>query len=155
MNFSEAMNTIFEWIKLFDVNILLIVVIMIIVAGINMITALLVLILEQTRLVGVLKALGAQNFSISKIFLYNASYLILRGLLWGNLIGISLLLIQKYGKIITLNPENYYVTHAPVYLDWSYIVGVNLGTVSICLIMLVFPSLIISRISPVKAIKFD
>jgi len=158
LNASSIVNeypTIFEWVKLFDVNILLIVVIMIAVAGINMITALLVLILEQTRLVGVLKALGAQNFSISKIFLYNASYLILRGLFWGNLIGISLLLLQKYGKIITLNPDNYYVTHAPIYLDWTYILGINLGTISICMLMLVFPSLIISRISPVKAIKFD
>ena len=158
LNAASIVNeypTIFEWIKLFDVNILLIVIIMIAVAGINMITALLVLILEQTRLVGVLKALGAQNFSISKIFLYNASYLILRGLFWGNLIGISLLLLQKYGKLITLNPENYYVTHAPIYLDWTYIVGINLGTISICMLMLVFPSLIISRISPVKAIKFD
>lgn len=158
LNASSIVNeypTIFEWIKLFDVNILLIVIIMIVVAGINMITALLVLILEQTRLVGVLKALGAQNFSISKIFLYNASYLILRGLFWGNLIGIALLLLQKYGKVITLNPENYYVTHAPIYLDWTYIVGINLGTISICMLMLVFPSLIISRISPVKAIKFD
>jgi lipoprotein-releasing system permease protein len=147
--------TIFEWVKIFDVNIALIVVIMIVVAGINMITALLVLILEQTRLVGILKALGAQNFSISKIFLYNASYLILRGLLWGNLIGLSLLLIQKYGKVITLNPENYYVTHAPIYLDWTYILGINLGTIVACLLMLLLPSFIISRISPVKAIKFD
>lgn len=147
--------TIFEWIKIFDVNIALIVIIMIIVAGINMITALLVLILEQTRLVGILKALGAQNFSISKIFLYNASYLILRGLFWGNLIGIGLLLIQKYGKVVTLNPENYYVTHAPIYLDWTYILGINLGTIAICLLMLLLPSFIVSRISPVKAIKFD
>jgi lipoprotein-releasing system permease protein len=147
--------SIFEWIALFDVNIALIVVIMIIIAGINMITALLVLILEQTQLVGILKALGAQNTSIRKIFLYNATYLIIKGLFWGNLIGITLLLIQKYGKIISLNPDTYYVTHAPVYIDWTYLLGINLGTILICFLMLILPSYIITKISPVKAIKFD
>jgi len=147
--------TIFEWIALFDVNIALIVIIMVIIAGINMITALLVLILEQTKLIGILKALGCQNFSIRKIFLYNATYLILKGLFWGNLIGIGLLLIQKYGKIISLNPDTYYVTHAPVYINWTYLVGINIGTILICLLMLLIPSYIVTRISPVKAMKFD
>ena len=128
---------------------------MVIIAGINMITALLVLILEQTQLIGILKALGCQNFSIRKIFLYNATYLILKGLFWGNLIGIGLLLLQKYGKIISLNPETYYVTHAPVYINWTYLVGINLGTILICLLMLLIPSYIVTRISPVKAMKFD
>jgi len=147
--------TIFEWISLFDFNIALIVIIMIIIAGINMISALLVLILEQTQLVGILKAMGAQNTSIRKIFLYNATYLITKGLLWGNLIGVGILLIQKYGKVIKLNPETYYVTHAPVYLDWTYIVGINLGTIASCFLLLILPSYIITKISPVKAIKFD
>jgi lipoprotein-releasing system permease protein len=147
--------TIFEWIALFDVNIALIVVIMVIIAGINMITALLVLILEQTQLVGILKALGAQDYSIRKIFLYNATYLIIKGLFWGNLIGISLLLIQKYAKVISLNPDTYYVTHAPVFIDWTYLFGINLGTILICLLMLILPSYIVTKISPVKAIKFD
>jgi lipoprotein-releasing system permease protein len=158
LNASTIVNqypTIFEWIALFDVNIALIVIIMVIIAGINMITALLVLILEQTQLVGILKALGCQNFSIRKIFLYNATYLILKGLFWGNLIGIGLLLIQKYAKIISLNPDTYYVTHAPVYIDWSYLVSINFGTILICLLMLLVPSYIITKISPVKAIKFD
>ena len=147
--------TIFEWIALFDVNIALIVVIMVIIAGINMITALLVLILEQTQLVGILKALGAQNTSIRKIFLYNATYLILKGLFWGNLIGIGLLLIQKYAKIISLNPDTHYVPHAPVHIEWTYLAGINLGTILVCLLMLILPSYIITKISPVKAIKFD
>jgi len=158
LNASTIVNqypTIFEWIALFDVNIALIVIIMVIIAGINMITALLVLILEQTQLVGILKALGCQNFSIRKIFLYNASYLILKGLFWGNLIGIGLLLLQKYVKIINLNPDTYYVTHAPVYINWTYLIGINLGTTLICLLMLLVPSYIITKISPVKAIKFD
>ena len=158
LNASTIVNqypTIFEWIALFDVNIALIVIIMVIIAGINMITALLVLILEQTQLIGILKALGAQNTSIRKIFLYNAAYLIIKGLFWGNIIGISLLLIQKYGKIISLNPDTYYVTHAPVYINWTYLVGINIGTITICLLMLLIPSFIITKISPVKAIKFD
>lgn len=158
LNASTIVNqypTIFEWIALFDVNVALIVIIMIIIAGINMITALLVLILEQTQMIGILKALGCQNFSIRKIFLYNATYLILKGLFWGNLIGVGLLLIQKYAKIISLNPETYYVTHAPVSIHWTYLVGVNLGAIFICILMLMIPSYIITKISPVKAIKFD
>lgn len=158
LNASTIVNqypTIFEWIALFDVNIALIVIIMIIIAGINMITALLVLILEQTQMVGILKALGCQNYSIRKIFIYNAAYLILKGLFWGNLIGIGLLLIQKYAKIISLNPDTYYVTHAPVYINWTYLLGINMGTIIICLLMLLVPSYIVTKISPVKAIKFD
>ena len=152
---SEKYYTIFEWIKVFDNNIYGIIGIMIIVAGINMITALLVLILERTQMIGILKALGTANFSIRKVFLYNASYLIGLGLLWGNLIGIALLLVQKYFKLFPLNPDTYYVTEAPVYIHWDYILLLNIGTFIACLLLLLVPSLIISKISPVKAIRFD
>ncbi len=152
---TEKYPAIFEWISLFDTNIYLIIVIMILVAGINMITALLVLILERTQMVGILKALGSNNVSIRKVFLYNASYLILRGLFWGNLIGLSILLIQKYAGIISLNPETYYVNTVPIYLDVSYIILLNIGTLLLCLLMLIVPSIIISKISPVKSIKFE
>ena len=128
---------------------------MILIAGINMITALLVLILERTQMIGILKALGNDNWSIRKIFLYNAAYLIAVGLFWGNLIGIGLLLAQKYFGFIRLNPETYYVDKAPVYLDMGYLVLLNLGTLVLCLLMLLIPSYIVSKISPVKAIKFD
>ncbi|AOW20032.1 ABC transporter permease [Urechidicola croceus] len=146
---------IFEWIKLFDNNILLIIVIMVFVAGINMITALLVLILERTQMIGILKALGSSNWSIRKIFLYNASHLIVRGLFWGNLIGISILLIQYYFGVIKLNPETYYVKEAPVYFSIGYVLLLNIGTLVLCLIMLIIPSWMVTKISPVKAIKFD
>src|SRR5690606_23457217 len=106
--------SIFEWLSLFDFNIALIIGIMILVAGINMITALLVLILERTQMIGIMKALGSSDWSIRKIFLYNAGYLIILGLFWGNLIGLGLLFAQKYLKLIPLNPETYYVTEAPV-----------------------------------------
>ncbi len=147
--------SIFEWLELFDFNIALIIGIMILVAGINMITALLVLILERTQMIGVLKALGSADWSIRKIFLYNAGYLIFLGLFWGNLIGLGLLLIQKYFKLIPLDPQTYYVTDVPVYISWDYIFAVNIGTLILCMIMLLIPSLIISKISPAKSIKFE
>jgi len=152
---EEKYFNIFEWLKLFDFNILVILIIMIVVATINMVVALLVLILERTQMIGILKAIGANNWTIRKIFLYNASYLIFRGLLWGNLIGIGLLLVQKYFGVIKLNPENYYVTEAPVAINLFSILALNAGTVLICLLVLIIPSYIITKISPVKAIRFD
>jgi lipoprotein-releasing system permease protein len=147
--------SIFEWINIFDNNTYGIIGIMILVAGINMITALLVLILERTQMIGILKALGSSNWSIRKVFLYNATYLIGLGLLWGNVIGIGLLLAQKYFKLIPLDPSVYYVTEAPVYISLDYILLLNLGTFLVCLLMLLIPSVIITNISPVKAIRFD
>ena len=152
---NKKYYTVFEWVKIFESNINIIIIIMIIVAGINMITTLLVLILERTNMIGVLKALGSSNWSVRKVFLYNASYLIGLGLLWGNLIGLGLLLAQKYFKLFPLNPDTYYVSEAPVYLNWDYILILNVGTFVACLLMLLIPSVIISRISPVKAIRFD
>ena len=151
----EKYSYIFEWLQLFDFNILVILVVMILVATINMVVALLVLILERTQMIGILKALGADNWSVRKIFLYNAFYLIVRGLFWGNLIGISLLLIQQHFGIIKLNPENYYVNQAPVYLNFGYILVLNLLTITICFLVLLIPSYIITKISPVKAIRYD
>ena len=150
----DKYDHIFEWLKLFDVNILIIIVIMIIVGGINMITALLVLILEKTQMIGMLKSMGSENSSIRKIFLYNAAYLILIGLFWGNVIGLGLLWLQKTYGIISLDPATYYVTQAPVYISAGYIILLNIGTLLLCLLMLLVPSYIISRITPVKAIKF-
>ena len=151
----EKYSYIFEWLKLFDLNIIIILAVMILVATINMVVALLVLILERTQMIGILKALGSNNWSVRKIFLYNAFYLIIRGLFWGNLIGISLLLIQQYFGIIKLNPENYYVNQAPVYINLGYILLLNLLTITVCFLVLLIPSYIITKISPVKAIRFD
>ena len=152
---SQKYYSIFEWLSLFDFNIALIIGIMILVAGINMITALLVLILERTQMIGILKALGAADWSIRKIFLYNAAYLIILGLFWGNLIGVGLLALQKYFKLVPLDPRTYYVTEVPIYLNWDYILLVNAGTLVLCMVMLLVPSVIISKISPVRAIKFE
>lgn len=152
---QEKYYNIFEWLKLFDFNIVVILIVMVVVATINMVVALLVLILERTQMIGILKSIGANNWMVRKIFLYNALYLIIRGLLWGNVIGIGLLLIQKYFGIVKLNPENYYVTEAPVVIEIMPIVALNLGTILVCLLVLLIPSYIITKISPVKAIRFD
>jgi lipoprotein-releasing system permease protein len=147
---------IFEWIGLFDFNIGIIIGIMIIVGGINMITALLVLILERTPMIGILKALGAANWSIRKVFLYNAAYLILIGLFWGNLLGLGLIWIQDRSRYFRFpNPQEYYIDYIPVYIDLPTILMLNLGVLLLCILMLLIPSHIITRISPVKAIKFD
>lgn len=152
---EEKYLSIFEWLTLFDFNILVIIIIMIVVSTINMVVALLVLILERTQMVGILKALGATNWSIRKIFLYNAAYIIGKGLLWGNCISIGLLLVQKYFGVITLPPENYYVSVAPVTIDIPSILFINAGTIIICVGLLLVPSYIITKISPVKALRFD
>ena len=155
MTMKQKYATIFEWIPIFTTNIYGIIGIMILVGAINMITALLVLILERTQMIGILKALGSSNWSIRKLFLYNASYLIACGLFWGNLIGIGILLLQKQFEFLKLDPSVYYVTVAPVYLDWTYVVLLNLMTFVLCLLMLLIPSFLISKIVPVKAMQFQ
>lgn len=151
---TEMYPSIFEWIQLFDNNVWFIIAIMILIAGINMITALLVLILERVQMIGILKALGSSNKSIQKIFLYNASVLIVRGLFWGNFIGLSLIGIQHFFKLITLDPETYYVAIMPVHISFSALILLNIGTLICCFLMLIIPSFIVSKIHPSKSIKF-
>jgi lipoprotein-releasing system permease protein len=147
---------IFEWIGLFDFNIILIIGIVIIVSGFNMITALLVLILERTQMIGILKALGSANWSIRKVFLYNAAYLIGIGLLWGNAIGLGAIWIQDKFRVVKFpNPQEYYIDYVPVHIDGVTILLLNIGVLVLCLLMLLLPSYIITKITPVKAIKFE
>lgn len=146
---------LFQWIKMFDFNIVGIIAIMIIVAVINMITAILVLILERTPLIGMLKALGAGDRSIQKIFLIQATYIIFKGLLWGNFIGLALIATQYFFELVTLNPSNYYVKVAPVFISFSNVLFLNLGTIITCVLVLWIPSKIITKIAPIKAIKFQ
>ncbi|MAU71990.1 MAG: transmembrane permease [Pseudozobellia sp.] len=147
---------IFEWIGLFDFNIFLIIGIVIIVSGFNMITALLVLILERTPMIGILKALGSANWSIRKVFLYNASYLIGIGLFWGNLIGLGAIYLQSEFRVLKFpNPEEYYIDYIPVYIDVPTVVLLNVAVLLLCMLMLLVPSYIITKITPVKAIQFE
>lgn len=152
---AEKYFSVFEWLKIFDTNIILIIVIMIIVAVTNVVVSLLVLIIERTQLIGMLKALGANDWSVRKIFLYNSFHLISRGLLWGNGIAILLLVLQKKFEIIKLNPESYYVSSAPVDINLLHILLLNVGTILICVLVLLIPSYLITKIAPIKALKFD
>ena len=152
---AQKYQTIFEWFHTFDLNIMIIIGIMIVVGGVNMITAILVLILERTPMIGILKAIGASDWSIRKIFLYNAGYLIGVGLFFGNIIGLSLLFIQKYFSILKLDPSIYYVSEVPIYINIFHIILLNIGIMLCCLLMLLIPSYIVTKISPIKAIKFE
>ncbi len=155
-NLKNKYFKIFEWISLFDFNTALIIGIMIIVGGINMITALLVLILERTQMIGVLKALGSPDWSIRKVFLYNAAYLITVGLFWGNLIGLGILFLQQRFQFLKFpNPEEYYVAYIPVHIDFGTVILLNMGVLLLCVLMLLVPSYAVSKISPVKAITFE
>ncbi len=152
---KELSPAVFSWLDLFNVNAMIVIIVIILIASINMISALLILILERTNMIGILKALGANNGSIQKIFLYNAAYLISKGLLWGNIIGIGLAIIQKYFGIFKLNKTEYYMSQVPIDLNIWSILLLNVGTLVCCLLMLIIPSFIISRITPVKAIRFS
>ncbi len=152
---KEKNAVLFDWLSLQDINIKVILILMLVVGGVNMITALLILILERTRLIGILKALGATNWSVRKVFLYNAMHLIIRGLLWGNVIGLGLALLQKYFQFISLDPSIYYMTTIPINFDILAILLLNLGTLLVCWLILILPSIIIAKITPVKAIRFE
>ncbi|TVQ86173.1 MAG: ABC transporter permease [Bacteroidetes bacterium] len=145
---------IFDWLALLDMNVYVIIIIMILVAGINMITTLLISVLEKTNLIGILKALGAGNAMIRKVFLYHAGFLIFRGLFLGNILGIGLALLQQRFGIIKLSQESYFVDFVPINFEIPYILALNAGTFIICMAMLIIPSYIIARVSPVKAITF-
>ena len=151
---KEYYPAIFEWLSLLDVNTQVILILMILVAVINMISALLIMILERTNMIGILKALGSTNWKIRKIFLYNASYLIGFGLLLGNVLGVGLGLFQYATHFFTLDQASYYISFVPVQLDLQDILLLNAGTLLISVIVLLVPSLLVTRISPLKAISF-
>jgi len=154
-NIKQMNPQIFDWLKLTDTNVVIILTLMILVAAINMISTLLILILERTNMIGTLKAMGAKNISIRKIFLYTSLNLIGKGLLWGNIVAISLCLIQQKFQIIKLSQTDYYMPYVPIHLSILPIVLLNAGTIIVCFLMLIIPSYIISKISPVKAIRFN
>ena len=146
---------IFDWIKLFDLNIAIILIIMIVVASINMISSLLIIILERTKMIGLLKALGAASISIKKIFLYHAFYLLQKGLIIGNGIGLSLIALQHFLAPIELDPAHYYVKKLPVALSIENWLSINLMSFFICMVLLIIPSLIIQKVEPVKAMRYE
>ena len=150
----QSFAQISEWINVFDKNIVIIVIIMLFVVVINMVMVLLILILDRTPSIGLLKAFGATNWRIRRLFVCYVILIMIPGLFIGNILGIGLLLLQKYAKIVQLPSENYYLSYAPVYLDIKYIVLLNVGALVICAIVLLLPSYMISKITPTKAINF-
>jgi lipoprotein-releasing system permease protein len=154
-NIRSKYPQIFDWLDFQDLNVVIIILLMIVVAGFNMISGLLILILEKTNMIGILKALGSEDVTIRRVFLYQAAYLISKGMFWGNIIGIGLAVIQLKTGLITLDPSSYYIKTVPVNLDLIHIILLNAGTLAAILFMLLVPSKLISRITPVKAIRYD
>ena len=152
---TQQYPEIFSWLELQDLNVIVIVTLLTLVCGINMITALLILILEKTNMIGIMKAIGATNGQIRKIFVYMASYLVLSGLFWGNLLGLGFIFLQDKFHLIGLDKTSYYMDYVPVDLgimEWGIL---NLATFILCIIMLLLPALVISNILPSKSIRFN
>jgi len=146
---------IFDWLNLLDMNVWIILTLIILVAGFNMVSGLLILILERTTMIGTLKAIGSNNRSIQKVFLYLALFLIGRGMLWGNIVGIGICLLQSYFHIFTLDATSYYLEYVPINLQPMHLLMLNAGTLAVTLLMLLVPSWYVSRISPDRALRFD
>ncbi len=152
---KELQPQMFDWLDLQDMNVRVIIILMLVVAGFNMISALLIMIIERVNMIGTLKALGMNDGNIQRIFIFQALYLTGVGLFWGNLIGIVLCLIQHHFGIITLDEASYYVKVVPINLELSFVLLLNAGTLFFCFLMMLMPSMVVSRIQPLKAIRFN
>jgi lipoprotein-releasing system permease protein len=152
---KELYPTIFQWLSLLDINTQVVFALMLAVALINMVSALLIMILERTTFIGLLKALGSSNWAIRKLFLYQAVFIIGLGLLLGNVLGLGIGFVQQYTHVLPLDEASYYMNFVPIQLEWMDVIFINLGTLSVCLLVLLLPSLLISRIVPVKALSFS
>lgn len=150
----ESTPEIFTWLSLLDVNTKVLLILMMIVGVINMVTALLIMILERTMMIGLLKALGISNYSVMKIFLYNAVYLVGIGLFLGNVLGLGICYLQQYTHLFKLDQTNYYLAYVPIEVHFEDVLLLNLATVVICTLVLIIPATLMSRISPLKAIRF-
>jgi lipoprotein-releasing system permease protein len=146
---------IFDWLNFQDINVIIIIILMLVVAGFNMISGLLILILEKTNMIGILKALGSEDKMIRRIFIYQAGYLIVKGLFWGNLIGIGIAFLQLKTGLLTLDASSYYIKTVPINLNVVHILLLNAGSMLAIILMLLIPSKLVSRITPVKAIRYD
>lgn len=152
---AQQQPQIFGWLDLLDMNVAIILILIVLVAGFNMISGLLIIILERTAMIGILKALGKQNWNIRKVFLYLATFIISKGIIIGNIVGIGVCLIQKYFGIIALDPENYYLDTVPIYLNPLHLVYLNIATIIVSYLMMIGPSYLVTKITPVEAIRFD
>ena len=155
INVRERYPQIFDWLSLIDKNVWVLLGLMLVVSAFNMISGLLIIILDRTTMIGILKALGMNNQGIRSIFLYQSLYLIVKGLIWGNLAGMGICMMQYYFKFLTLNPESYFLEYVPVNMNITHLVLLNAGTLIITLAVLVLPSMVIARIDPSRTIRFD
>ena len=155
LTLQEQNPAVFAWLDLLDMNVVVIIVLMLLVAGFNIVSGLIILILDGVQLIGTLKALGADNRFVRRIFLTQAAMLIGKGVLWGNLIGLGLAAVQYFGHIIPLEAATYYVDSVPVAFAWGWIIALNVLTISLSMLVLLLPSMIISRISPAKVMHFE
>ena len=151
---QETNPQIFSWLDLLDLNVWIILALMICVASVTMISGLLIVILERIPMIGTLKALGARDKTIRHTFLWFGSFIIIKGIVWGNIAGLALCLIQKYTGLITLDPQTYYVSEAPVEISIPVVLLLNVCTLIVCTLILVVPSFLVSHIHPVKTMKF-
>lgn len=151
---TEMFPAIFDWLSLLDKNILIVLALILVVACFNMISVLLVMMMERTPMIGMLKALGSDNVQIRKIFVFNGLNIILKGILYGNLIGIGLGLIQYYFRVIPLDPENYYISYVPIEWDWLIVALLNIATILLIVAVITIPTLIVSKMRVVEALKF-
>ena len=154
-NIREQYPQIFHWLDLQNINVIIIITLILLIAGVSMVSTLLILILENTTLIGIMKSMGATDVSMRKIFMYIAIPVIGTGLLAGNVLGIGLGLIQEHWGLISLPEESYYVSKVPVNINIKHILLLNAGTLLACFFMLIGPSMVISRILPSKVIRFD
>lgn len=155
VSIKEKYRSIFDWLNLLDMNVWVILTLMVLVAGFNMVSGLLVIILERTRMIGILKAMGARNWSIRKVFLYFSVMLVAKALVLGNILGIGICLLQQYTHFIKLDPASYYLEYVPIHLTILHVVLLNVGTIVATFLMLILPSYFITRVSPEKTIRFE
>jgi lipoprotein-releasing system permease protein len=151
----EIYPQIFSWLTLLDTNVIAILILMICVACVTMVSGLLIIILERTQFIGIMKAMGATNSQLRHLFLYLSAMIVVRGIVIGNAIAFALLYLQKYTGIAKLDPANYYLNTVPVSFPWTQIAIVNISTLIICVLVLVIPSYLVSRIHPAKSIRFE
>ncbi|MDR2910388.1 MAG: ABC transporter permease [Bacteroidales bacterium] len=155
INIVRQYTQIFDWLSVIDMNVWVILILLSLVAGFNMISGLLVIILERSSMIGILKALGSQNMSIRKIFLYQSGFIIIRGMLWGNIFAVTVMLLQKYFHIVKLDSATYYINAVPINFSVLHFLLINVASMLITMLMLVIPSYLVSKITPEKSIRFD
>lgn len=155
VNIKDKFSEIFSWLEMINMNVRIILILVIIVSSFNMISALLVLILEKTRTIGVLKSLGMNNWQVQQVFLYQSAYIVLRGMLWGNLLGIGIALLQQHGQFLKLDANMYFLDTVPIEINWWYVLLLNVSVLALTVCVMLLPAILITKIVPAKVIRFD